>query len=107
MGEPLQTAMEESRVIHSEPVNARRLCASIPRSACLSPHLSEITDRINKRLEYVKQSVRADELPRNSDNLQHHAQISSNDLRLLQTGSSHAVGKLFWDVGPSSFVDRV
>ena len=55
-------------MIHSEPVSARRLCASIPRSACLRPHLSEITDRINKRLEDVKQSVRAGELPRNSDN---------------------------------------
>src|SRR5450755_2800667 len=44
--------------------------ASIPRSACLRPHLSEITDRINQRLEDVKQSVRAGELPRNSDNLQ-------------------------------------
>jgi hypothetical protein len=29
MGEPLQTAMEECRVIHSEPVNATRL-AEIP-----------------------------------------------------------------------------
>ena len=55
-------------MIHSEPVSARRLCASIPRSACLRPHLSEMTDRINKRLEDVKQSVRARELPRNSDN---------------------------------------
>jgi hypothetical protein len=63
-------AFSEWRVIHSEPVNARRLCASIPRSACLRPHLSEMTDRVNKRLEDVKQSVRAGELPRNSDNLQ-------------------------------------
>ena len=49
--------MEEWRVIHSEPVNARRLCASIPRSACRRPHLSEMTDRINKRSKEVKQSV--------------------------------------------------
>jgi len=34
-----------------------------------SPQLSETTDRISKRLEDVKQSVRTDELPRNSDNL--------------------------------------
>src|ERR1035438_1888765 len=59
---------ERVAVIYSEPVNARRLCASIPRSACLRPHLSEMTDRINKRLEDVKQSVKAGELPRNSDN---------------------------------------
>ena len=52
-------------------VDARRLCAGIPRWACLRPHLSEMTDRMNKRLEDVKQSVRADELSRNSDNLQY------------------------------------
>ena len=32
--------------------------------------LSEITDLIDERLEDVKQSVRANELPRNPDNLQ-------------------------------------
>jgi hypothetical protein len=67
---PARWAFSEWRMIHSVTVHARRLCTSIPRSACLRPHLSEMTDRINKRLECVKQSVRGGELPRNSDNLQ-------------------------------------
>ena len=100
------TTFTESRVIRSEPVNARRLCASIPRSACLRPHLSEFTDRINKRLEDVKQSVRADELPGTRTTYSTTRKFPVNDLRLLHAGSSHAVGKLFWAVAPISFVDR-
>jgi hypothetical protein len=59
----------DRRYIDHTATHRNRGIGDLMRSPCLRPRMSQMTDRINKRLEDVKQLFRADEFSRSSDNL--------------------------------------